>query len=108
MQGDPGHSPYHRDPVTFYAHRLGTDHAEGLAAIDMNGDGLLDITSGAYWYENPGPAGGEWKRHKFRQLAPELPSGASSGRKTRLSGTSSWRTTASSRWTSITTAPSTW
>jgi len=76
MQGDPGHSPYHRDPVTFYAHRLGTDHAEGIAAIDMNGDGLLDLTSGAYWYENPGPAGGEWKRHKFRQIAPEPPSAA--------------------------------
>ena len=74
MHGELGHSPYHRDPVTFYVHRLGTDHAEGLAAIDMNGDGLLDITSGAYWYENPGPAGGEWKRHKFRQLAPDVPS----------------------------------
>jgi len=76
IEGDPGHSPYHREPVTFYVHRLGTDHAEGIAAIDMNGDGLVDITSGAYWYENPGPAGGEWKRHKFRQLAPEPPSAA--------------------------------
>ena len=77
MHGELCHSPYHRDPVTFFVHRLGTDHAEGLAAIDMNGDGLSDITSGAYWYENPGPAGGEWKRHKFRELAPNLPSAPS-------------------------------
>ncbi len=74
MPGDSGHSPYHRDPVTFYAHRLGTDHAEGIAVIDMNGDGVPDITSGEYWYENPGPAGGEWKRRKFREIAPPVPS----------------------------------
>ena len=41
--------------VTFLAHRLGTDHAEGVTTLDMNGDGYLDILSGAYWYENPGP-----------------------------------------------------
>lgn len=61
-------SPYHRAPVTFFSHRLGTDHAEGVTVMDMNGDGRLDIVSGAYWYENPGPAGGEWKRHQFRQV----------------------------------------
>jgi hypothetical protein len=67
-------------PVTFIAHRLGTDHAEGLAVIDMNADGHPDITSGAYWYENPRPAGGEWKRHKFRELAPIFPSTPSTSR----------------------------
>ncbi len=71
---DAGRPAYRRSPVTFSVHRLGSDHAEGLAVIDMNHDGLPDITSGAYWYENPGAAGGEWKRHKFRQLAPILPS----------------------------------
>ncbi len=71
--GQGCHSPYHKAPVIFYAHRLGTDHAEGVAVIDMNGDGRPDITSGAYWYENPGPAGGPWKRHKFRQIAPPVP-----------------------------------
>jgi len=34
----------------------------------MNGDGHPDLLSGAYWYENPGPAGGEWKRHQYRTV----------------------------------------
>jgi hypothetical protein len=53
--------------VSFLAHRLGTDHAEGVTTLDMNGDGYLDILSGAYWYENPGANGGEWKRHQYRE-----------------------------------------
>jgi hypothetical protein len=53
--------------VTFLAHRLGTDHAEGVTTLDMNGDGFPDIVSGAYWYENPGANGGEWKRHQYRE-----------------------------------------
>ena len=54
--------------ITFFEHRLGTDHAEGIASMDMNGDGLADLVSGAYWYENPGPKGGEWTRHQFRTV----------------------------------------
>ena len=65
--------PYRPAPVTFLAHRIGTDHAEGLSVMDMNGDGHPDITSGAYWYENPRPGGGEWKRHKYREIAPAPP-----------------------------------
>jgi len=34
----------------------------------MNGDGRPDLLSGAYWYENPGPQGGEWKRHQYRSV----------------------------------------
>ena len=34
----------------------------------MNGDGFPDILSGAYWYENPGPQGGDWKQHQFRTV----------------------------------------
>jgi len=34
----------------------------------MNGDGRPDILSGAYWYENPGPNGGEWQRHQYRTV----------------------------------------
>jgi hypothetical protein len=54
--------------ATFFVHRLGTDHAEGITTLDMNGDGLPDLLSGAYWYENPGPQGGEWKRHQYRTV----------------------------------------
>ncbi len=52
----------------FTVHRLGTDHAEGVTTLDMNGDGRPDILSGAYWYENPGPQGGEWKRHQYHTV----------------------------------------
>jgi hypothetical protein len=54
--------------LTFLSHRLGTDHAEGITILDMNGDGRPDLLSGAYWYENPGPTGGKWKRHQFRTI----------------------------------------
>ena len=76
---DPAHATEFRKPTagpgpngvpvpTFLAHRLGTDHAEGITALDMNGDGFLDILSGAYWYENPGAQGGEWKQHQYRTV----------------------------------------
>lgn len=64
----PGNGPYGVPQATFFVHRLGTDHAEGITTMDMNGDGRLDILSGAYWYENPGPQGGEWKRHQYRTV----------------------------------------
>ena len=54
--------------IAFLAHRLGDDHSEGISMIDMNGDGFVDLLSGAYWYENPGANGGEWKRHQFRTV----------------------------------------
>ncbi len=62
----PGNGPNGIPQATFVVHRLGTDHAEGITTLDMNGDGKPDILSGAYWYENPGPQGGEWKRHQYR------------------------------------------
>jgi hypothetical protein len=64
----PGPGPGGVAQLTFTVHRLGTDHAEGITTLDMNGDGLPDILSGAYWYENPGPKGGEWKRHQYRTV----------------------------------------
>lgn len=54
---------------SFLVHRLGNDHAEGITTLDMNGDGFLDLVSGAYWYENPGANGGEWKRHQWRTVS---------------------------------------
>ena len=68
LNKERGDGPYGVPQVTFFAHRLGTDHAEGISTADMNGDGRIDILSGAYWYENPGPQGGEWARHQFRTV----------------------------------------
>ncbi len=61
-------TPVSRRADIFLSHRLGTDHAEAVSVMDMNGDGKLDIVSGAYWYENPGAAGVNWKRHQWRYV----------------------------------------
>ena len=64
----PGNGPGDSPRIAFLAHRLGTDHAEGISVLDMNGDGFDDLLSGAYWYENPGAQGGAWKQHQFRTV----------------------------------------
>jgi len=64
----PGPGPGGAPRIAFLVHRLGSDHAEGISMLDMNGDGFVDLLSGAYWYENPGTNGGEWKRHQFRTV----------------------------------------
>lgn len=64
----PGPGPGGKARIAFLAHRLGTDHAEGISLLDMNGDGFQDLLSGAYWYQNPGASGGEWTRHQFRTV----------------------------------------
>jgi hypothetical protein len=68
-QGAAAITPESRRATTFLSHRLGTDHAEALSLLDMNGDGRQDVVSGAYWYENPGPNGVEWKRHQWRYIS---------------------------------------
>jgi hypothetical protein len=64
----PGNGPGGEPRVAFLSHRLGSDHAEGISLLDMNGDGFPDLLSGAYWYENPGANGGVWKQHQFRTV----------------------------------------
>ena len=64
----PGNGPDGKPRIAFLAHRLGTDHAEGITTLDMNHDGFLDLVSGAYWYENPGALGGDWKQHQYRTV----------------------------------------
>ncbi|MBP6016419.1 MAG: VCBS repeat-containing protein [Candidatus Promineofilum sp.] len=34
-----------------------------VRSADLNGDGLADIISGAWWYRNPGSPGGAWQRN---------------------------------------------
>mgnify|MGYP001469290988 CR=1 FL=1 len=46
-----------KDPI-FLIHQIGTDRSEGVAVFDMDRDGQLDVTSGAYWYKGP-----DWARH---------------------------------------------
>ncbi len=64
----PGEGPDGTPQLNFFAHQLGTDHAEAITTLDMNGDGRPDLLSGAYWYENPGASGGEWKQHQYRKV----------------------------------------
>ena len=64
----PGDGPGGAPRVAFLSHRLSSDHSEGISLLDMNGDGFPDLLSGAYWYENPGAQGGEWKQHQFRTV----------------------------------------
>ncbi len=64
----PGNGPDGRPRIEFLTHRLGSDHAEAISMLDMNGDGFPDLLSGAYWYQNPGAGGGEWTRHQFRTV----------------------------------------
>lgn len=64
----PGKGPGGSARVAFLAHRLGTDHSEGISMLDMNGDGFVDLLSGAYWYQNPGAGGGLWTQHQFRTV----------------------------------------
>lgn len=64
----PGNDPSGKQEAVFLTHRLGNDHAEGVTMLDMNGDGFIDLVSGAYWYENPGANGGDWRRHQWRTV----------------------------------------
>ena len=64
----PGNGPGGEPRIAFLSHRLGSDHAEGISLLDMDGDGFQDLLSGAYWYQNPGASGGEWKQHQFRTV----------------------------------------
>ena len=67
-KAQPGSGPNGVPETVFLAHRLGSDHAEGVSTMDVNGDGFLDLLSGAYWYQNPGAGGGTWKQHQWRTV----------------------------------------
>lgn len=42
-----------KEPM-FLLHKIGEDRSEGIAVMDLDRDGKLDVTSGAYWYKAPG------------------------------------------------------
>jgi len=50
------------EPPVFLLHQIGTDRSEGVAVFDVDRDGKLDVTSGAYWYKAP-----DWRRTEFRE-----------------------------------------
>lgn len=58
-------------PLSFQEHTLATDLKGGyqVVAVDLNHDGHIDLIALAsgmpelVWFENPGPHGGDWKRH---------------------------------------------
>jgi hypothetical protein len=53
--------PLRKEPI-FLLHPIGTDRSEAVAVFDFDHDGLLDVTSGAFWYKAP-----EWTRLEFRE-----------------------------------------
>jgi hypothetical protein len=68
LNKERGNGPYGIPEIPYFIHQLGDDHAEGITSLDMNGDGRPDLLSGAFWYENPGPQGGQWKGHQYRTV----------------------------------------
>ena len=42
----PGNGPDDMPQSTFLGHQLGSDHAEAITTLDMNGDGRMDLLSG--------------------------------------------------------------
>ena len=59
----PGQTPQQPKPPVFLLHQIGTDHSEAVAVLDVDGDGRLDVTSGAFWYRAP-----EWDKTGYRDV----------------------------------------
>lgn len=59
-----GQAVHGQTHLGFKTHLLNAESEFSAAtAIDMNGDGRLDIVCGAWWYEAP-----SWTRHHFREV----------------------------------------
>ena len=51
--------------LQFQKRRISEERYEACSVFDVNGDGVLDIVSGAYWYEGPDYV----RRHKICEVA---------------------------------------
>jgi hypothetical protein len=54
-------------PLKFRKRKLSDETYESAGVFDVNGDGVLDIVSGAWWYEGPDFE----KRHRIGDVRPE-------------------------------------
>ncbi|MBM1106784.1 PQQ-dependent sugar dehydrogenase [Aurantibacter crassamenti] len=54
-------------PKNWIVHEIGEElpyrHVYIIPNEDLDGDGLKDIVTGAWWYKNPGNASGNWQRN---------------------------------------------
>lgn len=41
-------------PLQFKKQLIATESAESVGVFDVNGDGIMDLVSGSFWYEGPG------------------------------------------------------
>ena len=80
-----GPAPGGVEQTTFFIHRLGTDHAEGITTLDMNDDGRPDIERCLLVGESGSSTAGKWTAHQNREggVMNEFGSGlAASGQST--------------------------
>lgn len=46
-------------------HSIDCAHGEGLALVDLDRDGDIDVVTGGVWYENDGRVDGRWRKHTY-------------------------------------------